>query len=273
MRNALTGSLVGLAAAILLSGIAPSARAQGGYQNTEFDKLKSGPGGPAPKRDLTGTWLGPISAKKADDPQLTAAGQKLFSLNKSEAKFHVADTNDPFVRTCDPMGFPRNVVFETRGLSFANMPDRIIMLSQYQKVWREIWTDGRALPTNVGAAEKGAPDPRYYGYSVGHWENDNTFVIDSTGLDDRTWLNGDGYPHSVNAKVQERYTRVDHNDITLSVTVDDPANYSKPFVLGTSNFKWSPSQQLEEQLCIPSEMLQYLSVIGDPAGNGVPATK
>ena len=32
-----------------------------------------------------------------------------------------------------------------------------------------IWTDGRQLPTN--------PDPRWYGYSVGHWEDDYTFVV------------------------------------------------------------------------------------------------
>ena len=149
------------------------------------------------------------------------------------------------------------------------MPDRMIIMNQYQKVWREIWTDGRELPKNVGAAEKGSPDPRYYGYSVGHWEGDSTFVVDTTGLDENTWLNGDGYPHSVDAHVQERFTRVDHNDLQLTVTVTDPKLYTKPFVLGKSAFKWLPKQNLEEQLCIPSDMIQYLSLIGDPGGKGV----
>jgi hypothetical protein len=103
--------------------------------------------------------------------------------------------------------------------------------------------------------------------------DDYTFVIDTTGLDDKTWLNGAGYPHSIEAHVQERYTRVDHNDLQLTVTVDDPKLYTKPFVLGKAGFKWLPDQQLAEQLCVPSEMVQYLNIIGDPGGNGVPPSK
>jgi hypothetical protein len=93
--------------------------------------------------------------------------------------------------------------------------------------------------------------------------------VDTNGLDENTWLNGDGYPHSADARVQERFTRVDHNDLQLTVTVTDPKLYSKPFVLGTSSFKWLPKQNLDEQLCIPSDMIQYLSLIGDPGGKGV----
>ncbi len=58
---------------------------------------------------------------------------------------------------------------------------------EYQDLWREVWTDGRALPTDVGGSGKDALDPRYNGYSVGHWEDDYTFVVDTTGLDDRSW--------------------------------------------------------------------------------------
>ncbi len=141
------------------------------------------------------------------------------------------------------------------------------MLIQFQDIWREIWMDGRALPTNVGAAEKGAPDPRYNGYSVGHWEGDYTLVIDTTGLDERTWVNREGYPHTVNAHVQERYTRVDHNNLDLTVTVDDPKVYTKPFSLGTAHFKWIPNQELDEKLCLPSEVIEYLKALGDPAGS------
>lgn len=52
-------------------------------------------------------------------------------------------------------------------------------------VWREVWTDGRALPKAVDVRD--APESRYYGYSVGRWENDNILVIDTTGLDERAW--------------------------------------------------------------------------------------
>jgi hypothetical protein len=267
MRNRFSRALI---AVLIVAGSPALVGAQAGLNNNLYNKLKEGgPGGPAPKRDLTGSWAGPVAAQKGDEPFLTSEGQKLFSMNKPEAKYHVAGTNDPFVRTCDPLGFPRNMIFEIRGLSFATMPDRVIIMNQYQRAWREVWTDGRKLPTNVGGTAKDSPDPRYYGYSVGHWEGDDTFVVDTTGLDDKTWLNGDGYPHSIEAHIQERYTRPDHNDLQLTVTVDDPKLYTKSFVLGRASFRWHPTQELEEQLCIPSEMQQYLQLVGEPGGAGL----
>jgi hypothetical protein len=271
MRNRFIRAMLALIVALALSTLA---RAQGAYRNTEYDKLNTGPGGPAPKRDFSGSWAGPVAVdREAVAPPLTPLGQQLMSANKPEPTFHIAGTNDSYARVCDPLGFPRNMVFELRGLAFATMPDRIIVLNQYQRAWREIWMDGRELPKNVGGTAKDAPDPRYYGYSVGHWEGDNTFLVDTNGLDDKTWLTRMGYPHSMDAIVHERYSRPDHNDLQLTITVDDPKIYTKPFVLGNVNFKWVPNQQLAEQLCIPSEMLQYLDLVGDPAGKGVPPSQ
>src|SRR3989442_1270661 len=236
-----------------------------------------GSGGPAPVHDLNGTWAGPRSgagvpdSKGGEIPSLTPLGRELFSERKSLGKFSPAGTNDPFVRTCDPLGFPRADVDEIRGISFATMPDRMVVLYQFQQVWREIWMDGRELPKNAGAAEKGAPDPRYFGYSVGHWEGDNTLAVDTTGLDDRSWLDREGHPHTVQARVQERFTRTDHNDLELTITVDDPKIYTKPFSLGTVYFKWIPNQIFDERLCIPSETIEYLKSVGDPAGSDVSA--
>jgi hypothetical protein len=268
MRKRFTAAMLGLMCVLVFSSVA---RAQGAYRNTEYDKLNIGPGGPAPKQDFTGSWAGPVAVdRQGEAPSLTSLGQKLMSANKPEPQFHIAGTNDSYARMCDPLGFPRNMVFELRGIAFATMPDRIVVLNQYQRAWREIWMDGRELPKNVGGTAKDAPDPRYYGYSVGHWEGDSTLIVETTGLDDKTWLTRMGYPHSIDAHVQERFVRPDHNDLQLTITVDDPKIYTKPFVLGVVNFKWVPDQQLAEQLCIPSEMLQYLNLIGDPGGTGVP---
>jgi hypothetical protein len=253
---------------IAMAQAAPSTRPAtpadaGGYTNTVFDKLNIGPGGPAPRRELTGAWAGPIGGKAGDLPSFTPFGKQMLGMNRTEAEFKVSGTNDPFVRTCDPLGFPRNMLFETRSIAFSTMADRIILMNQYQQVWREVFTDGRELPKNAG--QRGGPDSRYYGYSVGHWENDNILVVDTVGLDPVTWLNNAGYPHTSDAHVQERYTRVDHNDLELTITVDDPKVYTKPFVLATNKFKWIPDQKFDEQLCIPSQVLDYLKYVGDPA--------
>jgi hypothetical protein len=119
----------------------------------------------------------------------------------------------------------------------------------------------------VGGTGKDALDPRYNGYSVGHWEDDYTLVVDTTGLDGRSWATKSGYPHSMDARVQERYTRMDHNDLKLTVTLDDPKIYTKPFFIGTVYFRWVPNQQMDEKLCVPSEVLEYLKTMGDPAGS------
>ena len=275
MRNPFRSAIIALAAVLLFAwtSLAQTPEPQRGLRNTLYDKLNNGPGGPAPKRDLSGSWAGPVSVdRQMAVPPLTPLGQRLMSANKPEPQFHISGTNDSFARVCDPLGFPRNIIFEIRGIAFATMPDRILVLNQYQRAWREIWMDGRELPKNVGGTGKDAPDPRYYGYSVGRWEGDDTLVVETTGLDDRTWLTRMGHPHTIDARVEERYTRRDHNDLQLSVTVDDPKIYTKPFLLATANFKWIPNQQLDEQLCIPSEMLQYLNLIADPGGTGVPPT-
>jgi hypothetical protein len=61
----------------------------------------------------------------------------------------VVESDDPLV-TCDPLGMPRSVLHETRGMEFVQAPDKVVLLQQYQRVFREIWTDGRSLPTDVG---------------------------------------------------------------------------------------------------------------------------
>jgi hypothetical protein len=268
MRNPALGILVALAVTPVIPLVtAAQTQPPQAAQNPPSvyqDLMKANkPSARAPKRDLIAVWAGPIGGRVEPVPPMTPLGQKLFSLNKGDA-YTVAERNDP-LNTCDPLGFPQAVIFETRSIGFSQMKDRVVEFFQYEKVWREIFTDGRALPTNVGA--KGGPDPRYYGYSVGHWEDDNNIVVDTVGMDDRVWLDHDGHPHSADLKVQERYHRVDHDTLLLTVTIDDPKVYTKPFEIVKTTFKWIPDQTFEEQLCVPSEAIQYLNIIGYPAGD------
>jgi len=154
---------------------------------------------------------------------------------------------------------------EIRGMTITTLPNRTFILIQYMNVWREIWTDGRALPADVASGKDGL-DPKYNGYSVGHWEDDYTFVVDTTGLDDGTWATKSGYPHTVDARVRERFHRDSRNDLTLTITMDDPKVYTKQFLLGEEHFRWIPNQQLDDFTCIPSQVQQYLKEMGDPAG-------
>jgi len=267
MSNTIGGAIGAVVITVAFS-LAASAqiREPGVQQNAPsvYDELMKNtkPSGPAPKRDLIGAWAGPIGAKVNMPPPMTELGQKRFSMNKGQ-EYTVSERNDP-LNTCDPMGFPQNVLYETRSIAFSQMPDRIVQIFQYQRAWREIFTDGRALPKNVG--QKGGPDPRYYGYSVGHWDGDTSFVVDTVGMDDRVWLDHNGHPHSADLHVTERYERKDHDTLVLTVNIDDSKIYTKPWIATTTTYKWIPDQMFEEQLCVPSEAIQYMSIIGVPAG-------
>ena len=64
--------------------------------------------------------------------------------------------------------------------------------------------------------------------SVGHWEGD-TLVVDTIGVNDRTWLDAAGYPRSASMHITERYRRRDFGDMDLEITFNDPKYYTRPF--------------------------------------------
>ena len=164
MRHSLMSSVAAVAALVACSPVAMAQRPPTLYQKL----LAAGnTGGPAPRRDLTGFWTGPLTPKMAEMPPLTPLGQQRFKLNFPDP--FSEKSNDPWA-TCDPLGFPRSSTNETRGIAFAPMPGRMVILNQYQRVFRTVWMDGRELPKNAGA--KGGPDANWYGYSVAHWDGD-----------------------------------------------------------------------------------------------------
>jgi len=276
MRNSLAASIV-----LLLGGVAFLATEEGraaqrgrisgeGFITEGVPKMPNPPG-PAPKRDLTGMWVGPQNNKPDPVPPMTPAGEAVFKqrhpYGPASRNDDLGASNDPFI-TCDPLGFPRNLLahaVSSRGrFIFGSAPDRLLIAYEQQRVWREIWMNGRALPKAVDV--RGAPESRYYGHSVGHWENDNTLIIDTTGVDERPWLDELGHPRSSSARIQERYTRVDQYNLQLTVTVDDPKFYTKPWTWMRANFYWVMGQEFAETFCIPSEGIEYRDSLAKPSG-------
>jgi hypothetical protein len=223
---------------------------------------------PAPKRDLSGIWQParsiegiqpngalnmPADGKPEHDLHLTPYGETLAKTHISSNGVNpVAPTeeNDP-AHVCDPQGFPREELFEVRATEILQTPVQVVMLYTYGRVWRVIWTDGRALPAD--------PDPHWYGYSVGKWRDDNTFVVETSGTDARTWLDNAGRPHSEDLRVEEVFHRVDRDHMELSMTIIDPKVYEKPWVaLNKLEFVLKPpTTELLEMMCSPSELATY----------------
>ena len=107
-------------------------------------------------------------------------------------------------------------------------------------IFRQVFTDGRPLPT--------VSEPTWLGYSVGRWEGD-TFVVETNGLRDGGWLDTKvGRPHSDRLYVTERFRRTDFGHMELTIRIDDPKAYLKPWTIRTM-LNLQPDTELLEAFC------------------------
>ena len=112
-------------------------------------------------------------------------------------------------------------------------------------------------------------DARWYGWAVGHWEGDS-LIVDSTGYDERAWLDGNGDPHSEDMKLHEVFRHPDAMTLEITMTLDDPKAYTKPWVGATQTLKLALPKGLTvlyESYCVPSEIEKY-DTTGFPQGQG-----
>jgi hypothetical protein len=251
-----------------------------GWGQPVKDALKPGEKpGPAPRHDLSGTWEPargpgdgimswgprdmPYDGAPEHNPPYTALGWERQHAHKAlEGAERVLESlsNDPRNK-CDPLGFPRADFYQIRHTQIMQDEHKVAILYEFEKRWRIIWTDGRELP-------KAVPEPRYYGYSVGKWVDDSTLVVETIGTegDEKVWLDEAGRPMSEDMHVEERFHRVDHDHLELTVTIDDPKMYTKPWVAMKFPMKLqSPDYDVVEMMCIPTEIENYYKDYGDPA--------
>ncbi len=259
MPRELTVSTVVLVAALI---VAPATLAQVWNSPGLAPGDPPSPTGPAPRRDLTGIWDAGgagIAPRGSPTSPLTAWGEKKVGTHKpgdGPRAAQIGEINDPLSTMCDPAGFPRLLLFELRPVQVVQTPNQVLMLYMFEKRFRTIWTDGRELPKD--------PDPRWYGYSVGRWEDDYTFVVDTIGTDEKTWLDNAGSPHSNDMRVEERYHRVNMGTVELTVTITDPTAYTKPWIARNKlPLKLVPSNtDLMEMICSATEAQEYKKIMG-----------
>jgi hypothetical protein len=230
MREGFT-VLIALIVSLLAVLSAPSAEAALIAQ----DRQGGSPNGFDP-RDLSGFWelsggnggeIGP------DRPELTPAARELERTNVSANEVSLpTDSNDPAFQ-CNPVGYPR-IIFDAEPVEFTFTEGRLLQLFQWGRVLREIWLDGRDVPSGENLDNLG---PAWYGHSVGEWQGD-TLVVTTVGMEDRAWLTErDGMPKSFSARIEERYQRVDADTIEFQMTVYDPEMYTSPWVGNTKRFE------------------------------------
>ena len=249
MRSGLSNSMFGVVAVLSISSALYSQTAA--PSTDQRNGTAKGESAPAPVRDLTGVWMmrNPPGSQRGftnytftkEPPELTPWGKAKYAEAKPSngGEFTLKTTNDPVLTKCDPPGVPR-VYFHPYPFEFVHTPKYTLMLYEYDHMVRRIYTDGRSIPKD--------PDLLWMGTSIGHWEGDTTLVVDTVGLNDKTWLDRLGHPHSDQVHVIERFRRVNYDHMELDFIMEDPKALTKPWT-ATWYYELKPTWELGEISC------------------------
>ena len=122
--------------------------------------------------------------------------------------------------SCLPAGVPAFMMAAVEPIHIVQTPKEVIMIFSGDAQVRRIYLD---VPHSAN------PKPSWFGESVGHYEGD-TLVVDTIGMNDKTYLDNFRTPHSEKLHVVERFKMIDDGK-TLEVTfrVDDPDTFNQPW--------------------------------------------
>jgi hypothetical protein len=149
--------------------------------------------------------------------------------------------DDPHIR-CLPDLFVRAYGLP-HYLKFVHTPGLLVMLNEYNGVYRQVFLDGRALPQD--------PNPSWQGYSTARW-SDDTLVIETNGFRDDGWLDWAGSMITSAGRLRERIRRPDFGHLEIIVDVDDPKAYTKPWSV-TLRQQFAGDTELIDEICAEGE--------------------
>ena len=197
---------------------------------------------PAPATpDFSGVWFVDEYRRNLlpnEDPPFQPWAEALFKKRTYENTHHDPDKSVDPTELCIPPGVPRTMQ-QPFPWEIVQAHDRIVIIYEYQAIPRQIFMDGRGHPSDL--------EPTYMGHSIGTFEGD-TLVIDTVGMNDKTWLDPMGLPHSDALHVIERLRRVNHDTLVDDLTIDDPKAYTKIWT-AERTFKLKPDWQVQEYVC------------------------
>jgi hypothetical protein len=161
---------------------------------------------------------------------------------------------------CLPDGFMVQHTWGNQFRKIVQTPGLLVILLEYNSMYRQIFLDERPLPVD--------PNPAWNGYSTGKWEGD-TLVVQSAGYRDGQWLDTAGDPFTDAAKVTERFRRSDFGHLQIEITVDDPKAYTKPWTV-TVNQVLAADTDLLEFICLENEKdIRHMNAAAEKAGGRV----
>ena len=106
--------------------------------------------------------------------------------------------------SCWPVGVPGFLLRPmTQAMYFVQTPQVVVMILSSKQEVRHVYL-----------ADKHSPNvkPSWYGESIGHYEGD-ALVVDTIGIDERTWVDGFGTPHTRELHVIERFHLIEDGKV------------------------------------------------------------
>jgi hypothetical protein len=201
--------------------------------------------------DLSGIWARVVDpatrsfylyAFDAAEPAMTPWGEARYKETKPSHGARgvpLEATNDPVFNGCNPPGVPR-VYLHPFPFQIVNVPGReIIILYEYDHLVRHVYTNRTEHDTRSA--------PTWMGDSIGRWEGD-TFIVDTIGFNDQTWIDRRGLPHGEELHVVERFRRVG-NTLEVGITVEDPQAYVRPWSVQLRYTLRPPEWRILELAC------------------------
>lgn len=191
------------------------------------------------KPDLSGLWR-PAAMLIGDIARNLEPGAVPFQ-PWAEAVYkqrRATDGRDDPTANCIVGGVPRSDLVPYP-FKILHTPGLVVILYEAVHSYRQIFADGRELPTD--------PNPTWLGYSVGRWDGD-TFVVQTAGFNDKGWLDNFGKPATEALRVTERFRRKDVGHMDVQITIDDPKAYTKPWDV-TLPLTLFPDTELLEYIC------------------------
>lgn len=191
------------------------------------------------KPDLSGLWRN-MDVRYLND--LSAGGVEVPFMPQSAALYKERRENESKGRpseSCLPHGIPDSMMVPAAPFKIDQHPGVVLILFEFQNRYRQVFTDGRGFPEDM--------TPAWLGYSIGKWEGD-TFIVETRGFNDRSWLDDNGHPHSDALHVTERFHRRDFGHLEFQITIDDPKMYTKPWTVSVP-LDLFPDNELMEWVC------------------------
>ena len=192
---------------------------------------------PDGKPDLSGTWRIDTAGMAESGKAEGAVKAQPWAVELTAKRKENLGNDAPSVQ-CLPDG----ITVESGVGKVVQTPGVVLMLWG-GTLYREIFLDGRDLPID--------PNPDWMGYSVGRWEGD-TLVILSAGFNDRTWLDGDGHPHTEALRVTERLRRTNFGHMEIIRTFVDPGALLEPWTVPVK-LELDPDNEPLEYVCNENE--------------------